>query len=269
MQAVAFYLFAAIVLVSGALVVTSRNPVHAVLWLIVAFFNAAGLMVLVGAEFIAMLLVIVYVGAVAVLFLFVVMMLDIDFAQLRQGFQRYAPIGAVIGGILFLELLFVFGAWQSSGQAGALRLNPMPKRKLPGTDTPVDVQKQIVRRHAAVLGLGALVEAFPYATPPPKWMPEVLALLATRAANDPGVVGKATKGILSEFKKTRQDSWGVDQKVCSLCRWHFYFAVLNLVLTTLCSISLPSNWRTWKEYYGRATLLKVTTALTASMVDRM
>ncbi|KAL1840949.1 hypothetical protein VTJ49DRAFT_7608 [Mycothermus thermophilus] len=96
-----------------------------------------------------------------------------------------------------------------------LRENPMPKRRrLPsgGTETPVDAQRQIVRRHAAVLGLGALIEAFPYATPPPKWMPEVLAGLATRAANDPGVVGKATKGILAEFKKTRQDSWGVDQK---------------------------------------------------------
>ncbi len=95
-----------------------------------------------------------------------------------------------------------------------LRLNPMPRRKLPGTDTPVDTQKQIVRRHAAVLGLGALIEAFPYATPPPEWMPEVLAHLATRAASDPGVVGKATKAILAEFKKTRQDNWGVDQKVC-------------------------------------------------------
>lgn len=93
--------------------------------------------------------------------------------------------------------------------------NPMPKRgpKAAGTDTPVDVQKQITRRHAAVLGLGALIEAFPYATPPPMWMPEVLATLARKAAGDPGVVGKAAKGILSEFKKTRQDSWGVDQKV--------------------------------------------------------
>ncbi|TPX14528.1 uncharacterized protein E0L32_005220 [Thyridium curvatum] len=93
-----------------------------------------------------------------------------------------------------------------------LRLNPMPKRKAPGTDTPVDANKQVTRRHAAVLGLGALIEAFPYATPPPAWMPEVLALLATRAANDPGVVGKATKQILGDFKKTRQDSWSVDQK---------------------------------------------------------
>lgn len=91
--------------------------------------------------------------------------------------------------------------------------NPMPKKKLPGTDTPVNMTQQIVRRHAAVLGLGSLIEAFPYATPPPGWMPEVLALLARRAASDPGIVGKATKSILSEFKKTRQDSWGVDQKV--------------------------------------------------------
>jgi proteasome activator subunit 4 len=94
-----------------------------------------------------------------------------------------------------------------------LKLNPMPKKKVPGIDTPVNVQKQIIQRHAAVLGLGALIEAFPYATPPPFWMPEVLALLASRAASDPGVVGKATKTVLSDFKKTRQDSWNVDQKV--------------------------------------------------------
>lgn len=93
--------------------------------------------------------------------------------------------------------------------------NPMPKRgpKAAGTETPVDIHKQITRRHAAILGLGALIEAFPYATPPPEWMPEVLATLARRAAGDPGAVGKTTKAILSEFKKTRQDSWSVDQKV--------------------------------------------------------
>ena len=94
-----------------------------------------------------------------------------------------------------------------------LRLNPAPKRKTPGTETPVNLHQQIAKRHAAVLGLGALIEAFPYATPPPEWMPEILALLARRAAGDPGTVGKATKTILSEFKKTRQDSWSVDQKV--------------------------------------------------------
>ncbi|KAG9256789.1 uncharacterized protein F5Z01DRAFT_618147 [Emericellopsis atlantica] len=93
-----------------------------------------------------------------------------------------------------------------------LRRNPMPKRRAPGTETPVNHNQQVTRRHAAVLGLGALIEAFPYATPPPEWMPEVLALLARRAAGDPGTVGKATKTILSEFKKTRQDSWTVDQK---------------------------------------------------------
>ncbi|GAP86841.2 putative GPI mannosyltransferase [Rosellinia necatrix] len=93
-----------------------------------------------------------------------------------------------------------------------LSRNPMPKKKIPGTETPSGDTQKVIKRHAAVLGLGALIEAFPYATPPPCWMPEVLALLARRAASDPGVVGKATKGILSEFKKTRQDSWAVDQK---------------------------------------------------------
>jgi len=98
--------------------------------------------------------------------------------------------------------------------AEELRANPMPKRnnRAPGTATPIDFHKRIRKRHAAVLGLGALVEAFPYATPPPDWMPEVLATLARRAAGDVGVVGKATKAILSDFKKTRQDSWNVDQK---------------------------------------------------------
>ena len=110
-QAIAFYLFAAVVIVSGALTISSRNPVHSVMWLILAFFNAAGLMILVGAEFIAMLLVIVYVGAVAVLFLFVVMMLDVDFAQLRQGFQQYLPVGAMIGAVFLIELLLVVGSW--------------------------------------------------------------------------------------------------------------------------------------------------------------
>ena len=125
--ALAFYAFAAVLIASAVMVVTSRNPVHSVLFLILCFFNAAALFLIAGAEFLAMILVIVYVGAVAVLFLFVVMMLDIDFAQLREGFQRYAPIGAVIGGILFLELLMVFGAWRLAPEAAALRVNPMPE----------------------------------------------------------------------------------------------------------------------------------------------
>jgi len=109
LTALFFYLFAAITVLSGAMVITARNPVHAVLWLILAFFNAAGLFVLMGAEFIAMILVIVYVGAVAVLFLFVVMMLDVDFAELRAGFIKNAPIGALVGGILLVELILTLG----------------------------------------------------------------------------------------------------------------------------------------------------------------
>jgi NADH-quinone oxidoreductase subunit J len=110
-QAIMFYVFAALAVAAGVLVVSSRNPVHSVLFLILAFFNAAGLFVLIGAEFLAMILVIVYVGAVAVLFLFVVMMLDIDFAQLRGGFVRYLPIGALVGFILLAELVLVIGSW--------------------------------------------------------------------------------------------------------------------------------------------------------------
>ena len=105
-QAIAFYLFAIVVVASGAMTISSRNPVHSVLWLILAFFNAAGLMVLAGAEFIAMLLVIVYVGAVAVLFLFVVMMLDIDFSELRAGFVRYLPLGLLLALALVAEIIF-------------------------------------------------------------------------------------------------------------------------------------------------------------------
>ncbi|MEQ8397186.1 NADH-quinone oxidoreductase subunit J [Thalassobaculum sp.] len=110
-QALVFYLFAAVAVASGAMVITSRNPVHSVLFLILAFFNAAGLFVLMGAEFLAMILVVVYVGAVAVLFLFVVMMLDINFVELRQGFIRYVPVGAAIGLVLLAELLLITGAW--------------------------------------------------------------------------------------------------------------------------------------------------------------
>ena len=125
--ALAFYAFAAILIASAVMVVTSRNPVHSVLFLILAFFNAAGLFLIAGAEFLAMILVIVYVGAVAVLFLFVVMMLDIDFAQLREGFQRYAPIGAIIGGILLIELFMVVTVWRFAPEAATLRLNPNPE----------------------------------------------------------------------------------------------------------------------------------------------
>jgi NADH-quinone oxidoreductase subunit J len=106
-----FYLFSAVACAAGVLVIASRNPVHSVLYLILAFFNAAGLFILMGAEFLAMILVVVYVGAVAVLFLFVVMMLDIDFVKLRQGMLNYLPIGGVIGLILLVELVLVFGTF--------------------------------------------------------------------------------------------------------------------------------------------------------------
>jgi len=117
-QVFAFYLFAVLLIASAVLVILARNPVHSVLWLILAFFNAAGLMILVGAEFVAMLLVIVYVGAVAVLFLFVVMMLDIDFAELRAGFIKNFPLGIAIALVLLAELVLGLGAYR----AGALDL---------------------------------------------------------------------------------------------------------------------------------------------------
>ncbi len=110
-EALAFYALAGILTISALMVITVRNPVHSVLFLILGFFNAAGLFVLLGAEFIAMILVIVYVGAVAVLFLFVVMMLDINFADLRKGAMHYVPIGLVIGGVLLGELVLVYSVW--------------------------------------------------------------------------------------------------------------------------------------------------------------
>ncbi len=122
-----FYLFAAILIGCAVAVITSRNPVHSVLFLILAFFNAAALFLIAGAEFLAMILVIVYVGAVAVLFLFVVMMLDVNFGQLREGYQKYAPVGAAVGAVLFAELILVLGAWRFAPEAAStLRLSSTP-----------------------------------------------------------------------------------------------------------------------------------------------
>ncbi len=140
-QVFAFYLFAALMLASAVMVIVARNPVHSVLWLILAFFNAAGLMVLVGAEFIAMLLVVVYVGAVAVLFLFVVMMLDIDFAELRAGFIRNFPLGIAIALVLLAELVLGIGAYR----AGAIDLG-----------TPAGAAAPLVGR-SNIESLGALL----------------------------------------------------------------------------------------------------------------
>jgi NADH-quinone oxidoreductase subunit J len=111
LPAVFFYLFSAVCVGSAFMVIAAKNPVHSVLFLILTFVNAAGLFVLLGAEFLAMILIIVYVGAVLVLFLFVVMMLDVDFVELRQGFLQYMPIGAIVGGILLVELLLVLFTW--------------------------------------------------------------------------------------------------------------------------------------------------------------
>ena len=106
-----FYLFSAVAVASAFMVISGRNPVHSVLFLILAFVNAAGLFLLLGAEFLAMILIVVYVGAVAVLFLFVIMMLDVDFAELKQGFLQYLPLGTVVGGIVLVELVLVVGSW--------------------------------------------------------------------------------------------------------------------------------------------------------------
>jgi NADH-quinone oxidoreductase subunit J len=151
--AAAFYVFAAILIASAFMVVTSRNPVHSVLFLILAFFNAAGLFLIAGAEFLAMILVIVYVGAVAVLFLFVVMMLDVDFAALRQGFQRYAPIGAIVGGILFLELVFAFASWRFADDAAGLRLNPTPE----GVDNTRALGRILYTDHVFLFQISGLI----------------------------------------------------------------------------------------------------------------
>ena len=111
LPALFFYLFAGVCVASAVMVIVSRNPVHSVLYLILAFDNASGLFVLMGAEFLAMMLIVVYVGAVAVLFLFVIMMLDVDFVQLREGFIEYLPVGLVVGGIFMFELLLIVGSW--------------------------------------------------------------------------------------------------------------------------------------------------------------
>lgn len=129
LQPIAFYLFAAMTLLSGFMVITAKSPVHSVLFLILAFFNAAGLFVLLGAEFVAMILVIVYVGAVAVLFMFVVMMLDMGFAELRKGAMQYVPLGLIIGGVLLVELALVYAAWEFAPSAQANLASPITDAK--------------------------------------------------------------------------------------------------------------------------------------------
>jgi NADH-quinone oxidoreductase subunit J len=152
-QLLAFYLFAAVVVASGALTILARNPVHSVLWLILAFFNAAGLMVLVGAEFIAMLLVIVYVGAVAVLFLFVVMMLDIDFAELRAGVMRYAAVGLALAVALVAEIVIAVGAWSAGTLSLGRRVAPID----PGTPNIEAIGRLLYTRYLFIFEGAGLV----------------------------------------------------------------------------------------------------------------
>lgn len=149
----AFYLFAVTAIVAGLMVVVSKNPVHSVLWLILAFLSAAGLFVLMGAEFVAMLLIIVYVGAVAVLFLFVVMMLDIDFAALRGELARYMPLGLLIGVVMLLLLGTGFGVWTMAPDAQSLRAAPMPG----GTSNSAAIGLLIYDKYLLLFQLSGLI----------------------------------------------------------------------------------------------------------------
>lgn len=132
LQAAFFYIFAGVLIAAAFMVIAARNPVHSVLFLILAFFNAAGLFLLAGAEFLAMILVVVYVGAVAVLFLFVVMMLDVDFVELRQGFLQYMPIGTVIAIVLACEIILAVGAYTLTPQLTATAVAPIPALDVAG-----------------------------------------------------------------------------------------------------------------------------------------
>ncbi|HLH11294.1 MAG TPA: NADH-quinone oxidoreductase subunit J [Methylovirgula sp.] len=148
-----FYLFSAVMIGAAFMVITARNPVHSVLFLILAFVNAAGLFLLLGAEFLAMILVVVYVGAVAVLFLFVVMMLDVDFAELKQGFQRNLPVGATVGGIVLVELVFAVGAWSLGSAAVTQVTTPTP----PGLSNAVALGRVLYTQYMYLFEAAGLV----------------------------------------------------------------------------------------------------------------
>ena len=152
-QAFVFYLFATIVIASGVMTIASRNPVHSVLWLILAFFNAAGLFLIIGAEFLAFLLIIVYVGAVAVLFLFVVMMLDVDFASLRSGFARYLPIGILLALALFAEIILSILARSQGPIALGARAAPIH----PGESNIVALGNLLYTRYVFIFEAAGLV----------------------------------------------------------------------------------------------------------------
>jgi NADH-quinone oxidoreductase subunit J len=148
-----FYLFSAMMIGAAFMVISARNPVHSVLFLILAFFNAAGLFVLLGAEFLAMILVVVYVGAVAVLFLFVVMMLDVDFAELKQGFLQYLPVGGIIGLVVLIEIAFVVGAWTIGPVSIANVATPMP----PGMTNTMALGRVLYTQYVYLLEAAGLI----------------------------------------------------------------------------------------------------------------
>ncbi len=150
-----FYLFAGICVASAFMVIAARNPVHSVLYLILAFVNAAGLFVLLGAEFLAMILIVVYVGAVAVLFLFVVMMLDVDFVELRQGFLQYLPVGALVGCIFLAELLLVVGAWAIGPGIAKAITAPIPAA--PGVSNTLALGLGLYTRYVYYFEIAGLV----------------------------------------------------------------------------------------------------------------
>ena len=151
--ALAFYLFAASALAGGFFTVVSRNPVHSVLWLILAFLSAAGLFVLLGAEFVAMLLIIVYVGAVAVLFLFVVMMLDVDFAELKAEMTKYMPLALLIGVVILMQLGLAYGAWETADGANAARTAIAPE----GVENTAALGLLIYDRYFLIFQLSGLI----------------------------------------------------------------------------------------------------------------
>jgi len=154
LQAIAFYLMATVTILAGLAVVFARNPVHSVLFLITAFFSAAGLFVLIGAEFLAMLLIVVYVGAVAVLFLFVVMMLDVDFSQLREGFARYLPIGLLVAGILTVEMVMIA---VNVAVNGAAAKNALPQTSLPDVTNTETIGRVLYTDYVYVFQAAGLV----------------------------------------------------------------------------------------------------------------
>src|SRR4030088_3042200 len=153
LSAIAFYLLATVTVLAGLGVVLARNPVHSVLFLILAFFNAAGLVVLLGAEFLAMMLVVIYVGAVAVLFLFVVMMLDVDFAELKQGFLQYLPVGGTIGLVVLIEVTFVVGAWSIGPVSIANVTTPMP----PGVTNTMALGRVLYTQYVYLFQVAGLI----------------------------------------------------------------------------------------------------------------